>query len=564
MTYVISCCTYCLTRKQRFCNHLNMIDTSNKGAATELPTDLAEVREYLLHRVQEGHAGVDEILDIVLSMVVSTRLENRDMALRLAALLKHSYGRRSEKVDPNQLSLLLGQANAPLVLPEFPDRPATSAPKPAADAPLSAPKARPGRKPLPANLPRETVVLEPPVAERVCVTCGAEKACIGSESSELIEYIPAAFKVIVQERRKYACRTCQDGVVIAAVGDKVIEKGRPGPGLIAHVVVSKYQDHCPLNRLSGIYARSGVEIPTSTLGDWVTAGADALRPLSIRIARRVLDAHVVGVDDTGLRVLDSDHEHGVKRGHMWAYVGDGQAVAFRYTPTWIAAGPASFLVSRKGIIQGDGYAGYARIVAERKGDLVLAGCWAHARRKFVEAMESGDARAAVAVELIGKMYQVERGATEDGCNPEERARRRDLFARPVLDQLGRFIAQVHPNAPPKSPLGKALTYTINQWETLKVYLGDGRVPIDNNAVERALRPICVGRKNYLFAGSDAGARRAETIYSVLGTAALVGIDPVAYIRNVLDRISRGWPGDRIDELLPDAWAAQQAANNATA
>lgn len=537
-----------------------MIDAATKGASTELPTDLAEVREFLLHRVQEGHAGVDEVLDVVLDMVVSTRQENREMALRLAALLKQSYGRRSEKVDPGQLTLLLEQANAPLVMPELPDRPATPAPRPAADAPLPAPKAKPGRKPLPANLPRETVVLEPPMSERVCATCGAEKACIGSESSELIEFIPASFKVVVQERRKYACRTCQDGVVIAPTGDKVIEKGRPGPGLLAHVVVSKYQDHCPLNRLSGIYARSGVEIPTSTLGDWVTAGADALRPLSIRIAHRVLAAHVVGVDDTGLRVLDTDHEHGVKRGHMWAYVGDGQTVAFRYTPNWIAAGPASFLVSRKGIIQGDGYAGYARIVAERKGDLVLAGCWAHTRRKFVEAMDTGDARAAIAVELIGKMYQVERGATEDRCDPGERARRRHLVARPLLDQLGYFIAQVHPNAPPKSPLGKALTYAINQWETLKVYLDDGLIPIDNNAVERVLRPICVGRKNYLFAGSDAGARRAETIYSVLGTAALVGVDPVAYLRDVLDRISRGWPSNRIDELLPDAWAAQQVAN----
>ena len=533
-----------------------MVDATTLRASNDLPADLAEVREYLLHRVLEGQAGIDEVLDVVLQMVVSSRQDSRELAVRLAGLLKQSYGRKSEKVDPGQLMLLLEQANAPVKLPELPEKPATPAPKPAPDAPLPAPRTRPGRKPLPASLPRETVVLEPPASERVCATCGAEKTCIGSESSELIEFIPATFKVLVHERRKYACRACQDGVVIAPVGDKVIEKGRPGPGLLAHVLVSKYQDHCPLNRLSGIYARSGVEIPTSTLGDWVTAGADALRPLSIQIARRVLAAHVVGVDDTGLRVLDTDSEHGSKRGHMWAYVGDGQAVAYRYTPTWIAAGPASFLVSRKGIIQGDGYAGYARIVADRKGDLVLAGCWAHARRKFVEAMESGDARAAVAVELVGKLYRVEREATEDGCAPEERARRRDAEARPVLEELGRFIAKVHPSAPPKSPLGRALTYAINQWETLKVYLGDGLVPIDNNAVERALRPIAIGRKNYLFAGSDAGARRAETLYTVLGTAAIVGVEPIAYLRDVLDRISRGWPADRVAELLPDTWAAE--------
>lgn len=531
-----------------------MVDAKAKPVPPSLPTDLAEVRAHLLHRVDEGQAGVDEILDVVLGMVVSLRHESRDLALRLASLLKHSYGRRSEKVDPGQLVLMLEQANAPLTLPELPESPPR--PKPAADAPLASPKPKPSRKPLPADLPRETVILEPPATDRVCTTCGGEKACIGVETSELIEFIPATFKVLVHERRKYACRTCQDGVVVAPVGDKVIEKGRPGPGLLSHVLVSKYQDHCPLNRLSGIYARSGVDLPPSTLGDWVTVGADALRPLSIQIARRVLAAHVVGVDDTGLRVLDKDNERGVKRGHMWAYVGDGQAVAYRYTPTWVASGPASFLVSRKGIIQGDGYAGYDRIVADRGGDLVLAGCWAHARRKFVEAMESGDARAAIALEMIGRMYRVEREATEAGCSPEERGRRRDAFSRPVLDELGYWVAKVHPNAPPKSPLGKALTYLINQWETLKVFLGDGRVPIDNNAVERALRPIAVGRKNYLFAGSDAGARRAETIYTVLGTAALVGVEPIAYLRDVLDRISRGWPANRVEELLPHAWAAQ--------
>ena len=525
--------------------------------AAARPADLDEVRRQVESMLADGRAT--DAVAVLFTIIQSMLRENAGLAARVGALVKQLYGRRSEKIDPNQLRLFLDALSGDPAQQAL----AVEPPKPVEEV-LPKPKPRPaphGRKPLPADLPRETVDLEPPREEKHCAACGIDKVVIGYEVSELLEWVPAHFLVKELRRAKLACPVCEDGVVVASVADKVIEKGRPGAGLIAQVLVSKYQDSLPLTRQAGIFRRHGVDLATSTLSDWVAAGADAFKVIYQEMVRQAMEAHVLGTDDTGLRVLDSDHENGIRKGYMWAYVADDRLVVFDFTPDRKADGPANFLVKRSGIVQCDGYTGYKRIAREHS-DVVWAGCMAHARRKFVEALDAGDLRAAGPVTVFRGLYKIEAEATEAGFTPEQRLEKRRAFAAISMASLGKWLRDMQPTVPPKTPLGRAITYAVNQWQSLQVYLTDGRIPIDNNGVERQIRRIAVGRKNFLFAGSDEGARRAAILYSVLGTCSLLGIDPYAYMRDVLERISRGWPGSRIRELLPEAWAAEKARADA--
>ncbi len=411
---------------------------------------------------------------------------------------------------------------------------------------------------------REEVILEPAAKEKICATCGGEKACIGYERSEALEFVPASFKVIEYARAKCACRKCGEGVVIAPPAAKPIDGGLPGPGLLAHVLVSKYKDHLPLHRLSGIYARSGVDLKASTLGDWVAAGTDGLDAIARAIWRNALVAHLLQSDDTGLKVLDKDHPNGVKRGHLWVYLGDGKWCAFVYTPDWKGEWPQSFLAERKGWTQVDGYAGYNDLFTRDGATAIEVSCWAHARRGFVETLDAGDLRAAIPVELIRQLYAIERAATEAGEDHEARLERRQREAPPIIDALAKWMADTYNKEPPKSPLAKACYYAIARWEGLKRFLEDGRLPLDNTASERALRQVAVGRNNYLFAGSDQGGERAAIAYTVIGACMLAGIDPLAYLTDVFQKLAAGWPHRRLDELLPPNWAAARAAEQAAA
>lgn len=523
--------------------------------------DIEAVRALFLTMLAEERGP--ELIELCVRLLAELRDRNTALTARLMKALRQLYKPASEKVDSAQLELVLSALTSELPAGTKQDEtasepaaePSSSSPQPPPAPP--APPPRRGRKPLPESLPRERVRLEPVAEALVCSQCNASKMSIGQETSSVLEFVPAGFKVIVYERAKYACKACAEGVVVAPAADKVIEGGLPGPGLVAHVLVSKYWDACPLNRLSGIYDRHGVAIATSTLGDWVAAGADMLEPLAKEIRRRVLGALVVSLDDTGLRVLDREHPKGAKRGHMWAYVGDNELVAYAFTPTWQSQGVQAFLAGRKGYIQGDGYAGYKALFAGPDPPVQL-GCMAHLRRKFHDAMEAKDTRAAVAVAMIQELYAIERQATQDGVHAEERTRRRQTQSRTVLERLRLFIDSVAPAAPPKSPLGKAVTYALRQWPTLVRFVDDGRLPLDTNHVERLLRNVAVGRKNWLFAGSDQGAHRAAIVLTVLGSAFLAGIRDVwAYLREVLAHLSSGWPAARLGELLPAAWAEQK-------
>lgn len=516
--------------------------------------ELHELRAFITRMVTEGRG--EDALDLLFDLLGRMKDKNNDQALRIATLLRQKFGRSSEKITREQLDLFLQSVSeedraaaaqvGTLVLP----------PLPPPEAPRSLRK-RNGRNPLPSNLPRTTQVIDPTPEQCTCEQCGQQKERIGFEISELLEFEPAGFRIIELRRVKLACKPCQEGVVVAPVADKPIERGRPGPGLLAHVAVSKYQDHLPLYRLSGIYARAGVPLAPSTLGTWIAAVAEAFEPIYKELLRRTLASYVLGVDDTGLRVLDSDHPNGVKRGHLWAYVGydHGRPVRafFDYTETWEKEGPCAILKERTGYIQGDGYKGIDDLFKGPNPKAVRVGCMGHARRKFKESLDGNDPRAAIPLQLIGRLYEVEALATARKDDPVVRQQLRDQYSRPVMAKLKEWIADTAPSAVPKSPLGRAITYAVNQWPHLVVYLEDGAVPIDNVLVEQRIRPVAVGRKNYLFAGSDEGARRASIIYSILANCTLADVEPFAYLRDVLDRLSHGWPASRIAELLPQNW-----------
>jgi len=524
------------------------------------PPDLTGFRTQLGQLLAAGdHAA---LVAGVVALVEQLAQTNHDLTVRLQAALRLLYRKKSERVSPDQLALFLAQlppetAAEAAVGPAAPAAPADAA----ADAPPARRRPR-GKRPFPAHLRREVTLVPVPEAERQCAVCGSEKAPMGYETQIVWEFKPAEFYLVEERRETRACRVCQGEVVTAPGSPKPQEGGRPGPGLLAQLVTAKVRDAIPLYRQSQIYARSGIALAPSTLGDWMTLAADLLEPLSHQARDDTLGCYLVSTDDTGLPVLDRDHPRGIKRGHLWTYVGDQGAVAFcEYTPDWKGEHPQSVLAAFRGhVVQGDGYAGLDAYFA-RPGAAVRAGCMDHARRRFVVALQAQDPRAAVPVALFKELYAVERAARDAGDDGDALRARRQEHSRPLVERLHQVIAGLVAQAPPKSPLGKAVTYAINQWPTLTVFLDDPRVPLANAHVERLQRRTALGRKNYLFAGNDAGARRLAVLMTVVVNCELAGLDTFAYLRDVLTKIAAGWPNARRAELLPRAWRAHQAAEH---
>ena len=510
----------------------------------------------LIARLRELLAAgrTEEMFAELTSLLTQMSHENMALQLRMLKLLKHSFGRKSEKLSQAQLSIFLdnlgevpskadGTQTSPeeLSLPEIP-----IAPKP--------PKKGHGRRALPDELPKQTMVIEAEVKD--CPTCRKPMAVIGHDCKRVLEYVPGRFEVHETLSEKRACGDCGEGVVTAPGPVKLCDGSLAGAGLIAHVLVSKYKDALPLTRLRGIYRRSGVDLPVSTLADWVEIGTAALAPIAEEIRRQAKLAALLQTDDTGLKVLDRDSPHGIKKGHVWVYVGDGKWAAFVYTPNWEAEPVRAFLADRKGYLQHDGYKGYDWLHEAEGSPIVEVGCNAHFRRGFVEALEAGDHRAAIPLDLFRKLYQVEHAA--NGKSTAERCALRQTYSRPIMERLRSWMNETLRREPPQSKLAKAIQYGVNRWEALTRFLDDGILPPDNNASERALRTIAVGRSNYLFAGSDAGAERAAIAYTILGTCTLCGLDPLEYLRDVLTKLSGRWPQSRLAELLPPNWAAARA------
>jgi transposase len=536
--------------------------------------DLGDVRRKLEELLGEGRGH--ELIEIVLALLADVRDTNTALTVRLRNALRALYGRQSQKVSDDQLSLLfaaLGQeppaeATQPAedsCPPETSMVPDGAVPQP--PAPPVPPRGRGGRAPLPKELPRESNVVPVGEQERVCATCGATKECIGHETSEVLEFVAAHFKVIEEKREKLACIACPEEGVTTAPSEKVMDRGRPGPGLLANILVQKFQDAMPLYRQAQAYERYGVSLAPSTLGDWSTFALDVLAPVAARIFAQVVQCPIVQLDDTGLRVLDRDHPNGVKRGHVWAFVGDG-LVAFRYAPDWKAERPAALLHDFTGYLQGDGYAGYEAMLrdGENGAEPVVPlerrlGCGMHIRSKFEKAAKAGDARAAIALFYFKEIYRVEAACKQEQLTPEERKSRREAESLPFVEKLYRWISEIHPQVVPKSPMYKATYYALGQEALWRRCFTDGRFEIDNGEVERQLRRVALGRKNYLFAGSDKGAERLAVGYTCFGSCHRHGVNPLAWARDVIEKLQGGWLMSRLDELLPGQWVNPASARD---
>ena len=486
--------------------------------------------------------------------LVSRDNEIEHLKLLIAKLRRIHFGRKSERLDREieQLELRLDELEARQAEQAAPSQ------TPAVVAP-TAQTAKPARRPLPEHLPREVRKYLP--KQEACPDCGGELKHLGEDVSEMLEYVPARFKVIRQVRPKLACACCEP-IVEAEAPSRPIERGVAGPGLLAHVLVSKYCDHLPLYRQSEIYAREGVELERSTLAGWVGGTSALLAPLVEALRRHVMSATKLHADDTPVPVLAPGNGK-TKTGRLWTYVRDDRpagdatpaAVWFAYTPDRKGEHPQAHLSSFTGTLQADGYAGFEQIY--EAGRIQEAACWAHVRRKFYDLVAAHKSPVATeALERIGALYAIEKEIR--GRSPEQRREVRNERARPLLESLKQWLEAALGKLSRKSDTALAVRYALGRWEALVRYVDDGGIEIDNNAAERALRTVALGRKNYLFAGSDAGGERAAAIYSLIGTAKLNDIDPEAYLREVLTRIA-DHPINRIDELLPWKLASEFAS-----
>ena len=505
----------------------------------------------------------DELCRLLLGLLMSMSNQVHSLQSRLDVALRQLYARKSEKISPEQLLLFLANLPADQADPAGVEPP-PPAPEPPGPEDKAKPKGKPhGKRAFPAHLPCRTEKVLVPEAQRRC-TCGADKVCIGYEPQVLWEYDPAQFYLLKRLREKLACKKCEEnGVQTAPAPGKPIEGGRPGPGLLAQIVTAKEHDSTPLYRQSQIYERGGIHLAPSTLGDWHAASADLYEPVWRELRKDTLTSYLLSLDDTHMPVLDRDDPRGKKKGHIWTYIGDEQRVAFcDYTPTWSGSFPQKVLEEFTGhIIQGDGYAGIDAVFTGPDPPR-RAGCMDHCRRKFVKALEAGVVSAAVVVQLMQDLYAIEARARTDKLDAAALRARRQEQSRPLMDRLHRIIADLHGTAVPKSLLGKATTYAINQWSTLTVFLDDGRVPIANIHVERQQRRTALGRKNYLFAGNDKGAKRLAILQTVVVNCDLLQISMWHYLRDTFQRLADGWPQSKIAELLPRAWAAAQKAQQA--
>lgn len=508
------------------------------------------------------------VLDVLQELLAESRNEeivalfgklvarNGELERRLAAML--SRGSKNEGISSAQLRLFVQELAAAAEAAELEQasdklRGASGIddePKSKPEAPRRQP---PLRRPIPTNLRRVDNPIEVPASERACPVCQGERECIGHDVTEVIDLIPAEVIVRVDRREKLACTQCEGEITRAPVGDKVVPGGRLGSRLVAELLVDKYRDGLPLHRQKQRFERLGLSLPVSTLADQVKWASDLLRPLWRAAIDNVLASTVMHVDATGLSVLAHKEPGGKKLGSLWGYVGDDTCAAVLYTSTGKKngqrdgeIGPAQMLERRRGYVVADA-AGIFDASFKREGP-VECGCNMHARRYFHKALEAGDRRAALPLAAFKKLYEIEERLRD--CDAEARGEERRLYSRPVYDELLAWCEVYKPHEPPASAMGAAIRYLTNHQTALRRFLGDGVIPIDNGIVERLHVRTAITRKNYLFAGSDAGGERAAILYTILGCCQLCGVNPVEYLADVLPRLSRSVRLRDVPGMLP--------------
>jgi len=509
-----------------------------------LPNNTSELKN-IIHSLTISYRDIEKE-----KQIKQARIDFLEERIRL--LQKELFGRKTEKqpkVDQKQL-LLFNEADDPEQddLPEKITVPAHT-------------RKKRGRRPLPAEIPRVEVVLDIPEDEKVC-GCGCELSPIGEDTSEKLEIIPAKVLVIQYIRKKYACKNCEgvedDGptVKIAPLPPQIIPKSIATPGLLAHIIVSKFEDALPFYRQEKILRRMGIDLPRSTLCNWAVKVADKIEPIMSLLHDEIRSGPLINIDETPVQVLKEPDRSNTSKSYMWVYRGgdpDHPVLIYQYHPTRSGQVPLSFLKEYRGYVQTDGYSGYDAL--GQKDGIELLGCWAHARRKFAEVINarSGKKKKGVAdkaMNVIGSLYHIEKQARENNLGPDAVYRLRQEKAKPILEKFHNWLLLKSDITPPQGLLGKAINYTLKYWDRLIRYIDDGRLRPDNNLAENAIRPFVIGRKNWLFSGSPNGAKASSALYSLVETAKANGLKPYEYLRYLLEKLPYAETTEDYKKLLP--------------
>jgi len=528
---------------------------------------LAQIRESAQALLAQGK--VDETWEFFLAALDAVLMKNRELELLVLKLRRERLGRHTERLEPRQIALLFDALLAQGATPEPLDPDAEAREDAALDREITdaeqrgAGTTRSRRKPRKADprwrttgVERHVHVIEVSPEDQTCPTCHDPMRCLGVDVTRRLQYVPGHFVEEESHRQKWACPRCKEAVITAPAPPQVLPRSAADASLLAHIVVSKFADHTPLHRVHRIYARSGADIPVSTLADWVAGVGTRVEPLVERLAVRVRAAYIVRTDATGLKVLDPRSPDHVEMGSIWAYVGDDHDVLFLYTPTGEGAtGPWTFLAGRTGYVQADAATVFDRLfTGQAAAQAVEVGCLAHGRRKLI-ALQEMDCRVAYPLKLLARVYRIEHLADARELAPDDRAvLRRDRTA-PVMEKLHRWCGLTRAQESPGTDLAKAAGYFVNHWSALTRFLEDGRLDPDNNVCEAQLRDIALGRRNYLFSGSHDAARRAAALYSLMRTCAQHRVPPLPYLTDVLTKLPAASTAAELDALLPHRWSS---------